>query len=124
MADVLLTHSYHLFYDRKQAQRMQPYPPLGSLDAAAVLRLAGGSVGCCDGMLSEPVEGFRQALRAHRPKIVGIYEDDFNFLTKMCLTRMRELAWYMIEESRRFGARVIVHGSDATDAVNESIASA
>jgi len=115
MANVLLTHSYHLFYDRKQAQRMQPYPPLGTLYAAAVLRQAGYSVGFFDGMLSEPVEGFRQALRTHQPKIVTIYEDDFNFLTKMCLTRMRELAWYMIEESRRFGARVVVHGSDATD---------
>ena len=115
MADVLLTHSYHLFYDRKQAQRMQPYPPLGTLYAASVLREAGYSVGFFDGMVSEPVEGFRQALRTHRPKIVAIYEDDFNFLTKMCLTRMRELAWYMIGESRRFGAQVVVHGSDATD---------
>ncbi|MBZ5542677.1 MAG: amidohydrolase family protein [Acidobacteriia bacterium] len=35
MVDVLLTHSYHLYYDRKQARKMQPYPPLGTLYAAA-----------------------------------------------------------------------------------------
>ena len=41
MADVLLTHSYHLYYDRKQTRKMQPYPPLGTLYAAALLRNAG-----------------------------------------------------------------------------------
>jgi radical SAM superfamily enzyme YgiQ (UPF0313 family) len=115
VADVLLTHSYHLFYDRKQAKRMQPYPPLGTLYAAAVLREQGVPVAVFDSMLNEPVEGFREALRRHRPKFVAIYEDDFNFLTKMCLTRMRELAWQMTDEARRGGARVVVHGSDATD---------
>ena len=35
MADVLLTHSYHLYYDRKQMRKMQPYPPLGTLYALA-----------------------------------------------------------------------------------------
>jgi len=115
VAEVLLTHSYHLFYDRKQAKRMQPYPPLGTLYAAALLRDQGVGVAVFDSMLNEPVEGFREALRQHRPKFVAIYEDDFNFLTKMCLTRMRELAWQMIDEARKTGARVVVHGSDATD---------
>ena len=115
MADVLLTHSYHLFYDRKQLRKMQPYPPLGTLYAASVLRQNGISVAVFDSMLEEPESGFRKALRAHHPKILAIYEDDFNFLTKMCLTRMREVAFHMICEARKAGARVIVHGSDATD---------
>ena len=38
MTDVLLTHSYHLPYDRKQVRKMQPYLPLGTLYAASVLR--------------------------------------------------------------------------------------
>jgi hypothetical protein len=29
VADVLLTHSYHLYFDRKQTRKMRPYPPLG-----------------------------------------------------------------------------------------------
>jgi anaerobic magnesium-protoporphyrin IX monomethyl ester cyclase len=113
--DVLLTHSYHLPYDRKQVRKMQPYPPLGTLYAASVLRQNGISVAVFDSMLEEPESGFQRALRTHSPKIVAIYEDDFNFLTKMCLTRMREVAFSMIDEARKLGARVIVHGSDATD---------
>lgn len=115
MADVLLTHSYHLPYDRKQSQKMEPYPPLGTIYAAGLLRENGIAVALFDSMLKPPEEGLREALRLHRPSIVAIYEDDFNFLTKMCLTRMRELAWQMIDIARGHGARVIVHGSDATD---------
>jgi radical SAM superfamily enzyme YgiQ (UPF0313 family) len=98
---------------------MQPYPPLGTLYAAALLREHGVSVAVFDSMLQQPEAGFREALRIHRPPIVAIYEDDFNFLTKMCLTRMRELAWNMIATARQFGARVVVHGSDATDQAAE-----
>jgi len=115
MVDVLLTHSYHLAYDRKQVRKKEPYPPLGTLYAAGLLRQQGISVAVFDGMLQPPEEGLREALRVHQPRIVALYEDDFNFLTKMCLTRMRELAWEMIDISRQYGARVVVHGSDATD---------
>jgi anaerobic magnesium-protoporphyrin IX monomethyl ester cyclase len=115
VADILLTHSYHLPYDRKQVRKMQPYPPLGTLYAASVIRQHGFSVAVFDPMLQEPEGGFREALRAHNPRIVAIYEDDFNFLTKMCLTRMREVAFHMIDEARKVGARVVAHGSDATD---------
>jgi anaerobic magnesium-protoporphyrin IX monomethyl ester cyclase len=119
MADVLLTHSYHLAYDRKQLRKMEPYPPLGTLYAAGFLRANGVSVAVFDSMLQPPEEGLKEALKVHRPKIVAIYEDDFNFLTKMCLTRMRELAWEMIAIARQHGARVVVHGSDATDHASE-----
>jgi anaerobic magnesium-protoporphyrin IX monomethyl ester cyclase len=119
MADVLLTHSNHLPYDRKQVRKMEPYPPLGTLYAAGLLRAHGISAAVFDCMLQEPEDGLREALRVHRPAIVAIYEDDFNFLTKMCLTRMRELAWEMIDIARQHGARVIVHGSDATDHASE-----
>jgi radical SAM superfamily enzyme YgiQ (UPF0313 family) len=115
VADVLLTHSYHLPFDRKQVRKMEPYPPLGTLYAAGLLRAQGHAVGVFDTMLQEPHAGFREALRKHQPHIVAIYEDDFNFLTKMCLTRMRDIAWEMIEAARQAGARVVVHGSDATD---------
>ena len=90
MTDVLLTHSYHLPFDRKQVRKMQPYPPLGTLYAAALLRQQGLSVALFDTMLTDP-EGFSEALERHRPSIVAVYEDDFNFLSKMCLTRMRDI---------------------------------
>ena len=115
MADVLLTHSYHLGFDRKQVRKMQPYPPLGTLYAAALLRKAGISVALFDAMLNDPTEGFEAALQQHQPRIVVLYEDNFNFLTKMCLTRMREVAYRMLETSQRSGIMVLVNGSDASD---------
>ena len=115
MADVLLTHSYHLYYDRKQTRKMQPYPPLGTLYAAALLRSAGLSVEVFDTMLNDPEEGFQAALDRHQPRIVVVFEDNFNFLSKMCLTRMREVAFHILEVSKRSGATVLVNGSDASD---------
>jgi anaerobic magnesium-protoporphyrin IX monomethyl ester cyclase len=115
VADVLLTHSYHLYYDRKQTRKMQPYPPLGTLYAAALLRNAGLSVALFDTMLDDPEQGFQAAVDEHRPRVVVVYEDNFNFLTKMCLTRMREVAYHILEVSQKAGAVVLVNGSDASD---------
>ncbi len=94
---------------------MQPYPPLGTLYAAAVLRQQGISTAVFDSTLLDPESGFPEALRKNAPMFVVIYEDDFNFLSKMCLTRMREVAFQMIDQAIAVGATVIVHGSDATD---------
>lgn len=115
MVDVLLTHSYHLPYDQKQQRKMQPYRPLGTLYAAAALRAAGFSVAVFDTMLLNPEQEFSAFFAQHSPRVVAIYEDDFNFLTKMCLTRMREVAWHMAAVASQKGVPVIVHGSDATD---------
>ena len=115
MVDVLLTHSYHLNHDRKQVRKMQPYPPLGPLYAAALLRQSGVSVALFDSMLENPERGFPEALARHRPKVVAIYEDNFNFLSKMCLTRMRQVAWGMIDAAIACGSKVVVNGSDASD---------
>ncbi len=115
MTDILLTHSYHLYYDSKQVKKMQPYPPLGTLYAAALLRQSGYSVAVFDTMLNDPEQGFREAIRRHRPAMVVVYEDNFNFLSKMCLTRMRQVAYGILNVSRESGAMVLVNGSDASD---------
>ena len=115
MLDVLLTHSYHLPYDQKQVRKMQPYRPLGTLYAASALRKQGISVALFDTMLSNPEEEFAAFFERHDPRIVVIYEDDFNFLTKMCLTRMREVVWHITRVAHSRAIPVIVHGSDATD---------
>src|SRR6204780_5944658 len=119
MADVLLTHSYHLFYDRKQTRKAQPYPPLGTLYAAAMLRSHGVSVAVFDTMLNDPGKEFEAALAQHRPALVVVYEDNFNFLTKMCLTRMREVAFQILAASQKVGATVVINGSDASDHVED-----
>lgn len=94
---------------------MQPYPPLGTLYAAALLRRWGVSVALFDTMLNDPQERFEAALKLHQPRIVVVYEDNFNFLSKMCLTRMREVAFHILEASKRVGATVLVNGSDSSD---------
>jgi radical SAM superfamily enzyme YgiQ (UPF0313 family) len=123
MTDVLLTHSYHLPNDAKQMRKMQPYPPLGTLYAATALRVAGVSVAIFDSTFAPPITGFAEMLRKHQPKIVVIYEDDFNFVTKMCLSHMRELARQLSMMAQSKGITVIAHGSDATDHPEEYLAS-
>src|SRR6202042_3179693 len=44
------------------------------------------------------------------------YEDNFNFLSKMCLATMRRAACDMIGSARLSGARVIAAGPDVSDA--------
>jgi anaerobic magnesium-protoporphyrin IX monomethyl ester cyclase len=119
LVDILLTHSYHLFYDPKQVRKMQPYPPLGTLYAAALLRQHGFSVALFDAMLENPERGFPLAVAANRPRLVVIYEDHFNFLSKMCLSRMREVAYAMLEVAQAAGATVVVNGPDSSDHVEE-----
>jgi radical SAM superfamily enzyme YgiQ (UPF0313 family) len=113
--DVLLTHSNHVFHDEKQIQKMEPYPPLQTLLAAAVLREAGLRVGVCDVALEDPVALFAKTVRRESPALVVVCEDDFNFLTKMCLSKNRELAFWMARFAGACGCRTAVHGSDATD---------
>lgn len=112
---VLLTHSYYLHYDAKQVAKMKPYAPLGTLISAAVLRERGHDVHFFDAMLARGVESFADRLADVQPAVVGILEDNFNFLTKMCTLRMREAARGMVRLACERGARVMVNGSDASD---------
>jgi anaerobic magnesium-protoporphyrin IX monomethyl ester cyclase len=122
MAEVLLTHSNHVYSDPKQAAKMQPYPPLQTILAAAVLEQHGISVALYDPALDSPRDGFRNALERHRPRLVVVCEDDFNFLSKMCLARNRELALWMADTAKRVGIEAAVHGSDASDQVETYLA--
>jgi radical SAM superfamily enzyme YgiQ (UPF0313 family) len=119
MADILLTHSNHLYNDRKQVRKMQPYPPLQALIAAACLRREGYSVALFDPTLEAPEPGFERALERHRPRMVAVCEDNFNFLTKMCLLRNRELACWMARTCCEAGIPAIANGSDSSDRATE-----
>jgi len=112
---VLFAHSYFLAYDAKQTRKMKPYPPLATLMTAAVARQRGCDVTLFDAMLSGGEEEFERVLDETRPAVVALFEDNFNFLTKMCTTRMREAALTMIRASKERGCRVAVNGSDASD---------
>jgi anaerobic magnesium-protoporphyrin IX monomethyl ester cyclase len=112
---VLLAHSYFLRHDPKQVAKMKPYPPLGTLLAAGMLRERGFDVRLFDAMVADGVDDFVRMVSDLRPRVVGIFEDNFNFLTKMCTVRTREAAHEMIRAARAVGARVAVNGSDASD---------
>ncbi len=115
MSDTLLGQGYYLRFDPKLWQGHRPYAPLGALYAAAVLRAGGHSVAVFDSMLAESVEEWDCALAQERPRFAVLYEDSFNYLSKMCLLRMREAALRMGRMARARGARVIAAGSDASD---------
>ncbi len=115
MSEVLFGQSYFLRFDPKEWAAMMPYPPLGTLYAASYVRARGYDVALFDAMLAESEEEWAVALDATRPRFAVIYEDGFNYLSKMCLTRMREAAFVMARMARERGCTVIVSGSDATD---------
>jgi hypothetical protein len=119
MADILLAHCNHLHFDRKQTRKMQPYPPLQTILAAACLRSEGYDVALFDSTLEYSDDAFRAALDRHRPRMVALCEDNFNFLTKMCLTRNRELAFFMTQAARERGLPVVVNSSDASDHISD-----
>ena len=115
MAEILFTQSYFLRFDPKEWKAMMPYPPLGTLYGAAVARQAGYSVSLFDSMIAESEDELIPLLQQLSPRFLVIYDDDFNYLTKMCLTRMREAAFRMADMAKEQGIQVIVHSSDATD---------
>ena len=98
---------------------MQPYPPLQTLLAAAVLREQGIPVSYFDPALEATLEdvraGFLGAIAREEPNLVVVCDDDFNFLTKMCLLHNRTLAIWMAETAREAGIPAVAHGSDSTD---------
>ncbi len=116
MLSILVCHSYFLQLDRKQAQRCKPYPPLATLQVISLLRQAGYQVSLFDAMLARDTGEFDHCVRSIHPQVVLLYEDTFNFLTKMCLATMRSAACDMIAMAKRAGAQVIAAGPDVTDA--------
>src|ERR1017187_5393585 len=115
MKKILFTHSYFLNFDPKQKKLRQPYPPLGTITAAAFLREHDYEVSLHDSMFCDGPEDISQTIENTKPDFLVIYDDGFNYLTKMCLTNMREAAFKMIQLAKENGCTVIVSSSDATD---------
>lgn len=112
---ILFTHSYFLHLDPKQVSHAQPYPPLGTIWAAALLRQHGFEVRLFDTMFVQDTGLLEQVLADFRPDVLVIYDDGFNYLTKMCLSNMRNAAYRMQHLAHQFGCKVIVSSSDASD---------
>ncbi|MBC7400681.1 MAG: B12-binding domain-containing radical SAM protein [Mucilaginibacter sp.] len=119
MNNILFTHSYFLRFDPKQWSIGQPYAPLGTLYAAALMRENGYNVSLFDTMfVADPAE-VEPVLDETHPDFFVVYDDGFNYLTKMCLTNMREAAFSMCKMAKARGCTVIVSSSDSTDRYEE-----
>ena len=104
MLSILVAHSYFLRFDEKAAPGAKPYPPLATLQVAALLREAGAQ----GRAVRRDVGRGRRRLRggnlaAERPQVVLFYEDNYNFLSKMCLGKMRAACCEMIASASAAG---------------------
>lgn len=112
---LLFSHSYYYRFDPKQWDNQQPYPPLATIYAAANMRELGHEVSLFDTNLVKSPEEIIPVLEAEQPQHLVLYDDGFNYLTKMCLTNMREAAFRMSKMGKKQGCNVIVSSSDSTD---------
>jgi len=112
---ILFSHSYFLRFDPKQWAAGQPYAPIGTLYAAALMREKGYAVSFFDTMFANSPDEIIPSLEKNDPDFLVLYDDGFNYLTKMCLTNMREAAFKMIKLGKQKGCTVIVSSSDSTD---------
>lgn len=115
MVDILFGQSYYLRFDPKLYKAMQPYPPLGTLYAASYMREQGYDVRLFDAMLAESTQAWADYVSYYAPRYAVIFEDNFNYLSKMSLLRMRDAAFEMIADAKAQGCMVIVSGADMTD---------
>ena len=115
MKKVLFTHSYFYRFDPKQWKAKQPFPPLATITAASFIRNFGYEVRLFDTALRESPEEIIQAIEEFKPDYLVIYDDGFNYLTKMCLTNMRQAAFRIAQIAKKKNLTAIVSSSDATD---------
>lgn len=115
MARILFSHSYFYRFDPKQMRIGEPFPPLMTITAASLMRQEGHEVKLFDVGLLESAGGLNELLLNDQPDYFVIFDDGFNWLTKMCLTTMREAAFIMQQEAKSLGIKVITCSSDSTD---------
>lgn len=115
MSKLLFTHSYFYRFDPKQWANAMPYPPYGTIYAASYMRAHGYQVSLFDTCLVQDQKEIIPLIEAEKPEYLILYDDGFNYLTKMCLTRMREAAFDMAMIAKQYGCKVIVSSSDSTD---------
>ena len=112
---ILLGQSYFRVLDPKELERQMPYPPLGALFAATILRDVGHEVIFYDGMLSNDPDDFIDKIKSINPDLLLIYDDEFNYLTKMCLSNMRDVVVRFLHVAKGLSIPSIVYSSDAVD---------
>lgn len=112
---ILIGQSYFRVLDPKELKRKMPYPPLGPLYITTLLDDLGYQVHFFDSMLASNVNQFLDLIIQVKPDVLLIYDDEFNYLTKMCLSNMRYAALDIIKFAKQQEIPVIVYSSDAID---------
>lgn len=112
---ILCTNAYFYQYDKKQWKTAQPYPPLGTLYAIAALRENNFSTSFFDNNLVANHDEIYKIIDEQQPEILVIYDDGFNYLTKMCLSNMQNATFDIIKYAKDRGITTICNSSDSTD---------
>lgn len=112
---ILFSHSYYLRFDPKQWKLKQPYAPLATIQAASYIRENHFDVSLHDVMFEHSAKSIAESIQKNKPDVLVMYDDGFNYLTKMCLTNMRDAALEMVSIGKEAGCKVIVSSSDSTD---------
>ncbi|MFN8348959.1 MAG: radical SAM protein [Spirosomataceae bacterium] len=112
---ILFAHSYFYRLDPKQWKAQQPYPPYNTILAAGMMQAEGFDTVLFDSSLKHSPREIEPYLLKEQPNYLVIYDDSFNYLSKMCLTAMREACFEMIRLGRQQGCIVMVNSADATD---------
>ncbi|AOW21475.1 B12-binding domain-containing radical SAM protein [Urechidicola croceus] len=115
MIDILFSHSYYYKLDPKQWKNKTPFPPLGTIYASSLMRENNFTVGLFDTNLLDNPHQIENQIKSQKPQFLVLFDDGFNYLTKMCLTNMREAAFEMIKIGKKHNCTVIINSSDATD---------
>ena len=121
MSKILFSHSYYYKLDPKQWKNKNPFPPLGTLYAASLMRKNDFDVSLFDTNLLDSPKSIQSILHQTKPDYLVIYDDGFNYLTKMCLTNMRNACFEMIRFGKNHNCTIIVCSSDSTDHYHEYI---
>ncbi len=115
MGKVLVTNTYFYPLDAKQWHFKKPYPPLGTIQVSSLLKKEGHTVRFFDNCLNDNPRKINAVIEEFQPDYLLIYDDGFNYLTKMCLTSMREAAYAMAGIGQLVNAKVIISSSDSSD---------
>lgn len=116
---VVVSHSYYYRFDAKQWKQGMPYPPLMTLQAAACLRNEDAEITFWDANLRRSPDEIIPVLNEVDAQVLVLFDDGFNYLSKMCLSRMRDAAFQMIRHARERKMQVWVCSSDSTDSWKE-----
>src|SRR5579871_4245935 len=84
-----------------------------------IIRDNGYQVNLFDSMFAKSADEIIEPLENTGADFFVLYDDGFNYLTKMCLTNMREAAFKMIHRAKERGCIVIISSSDSTDHYKE-----